>query len=155
MGLRENILSHPVSQLELRPLIVVEPATTVRQAIEQMRQKRVGCVVVVKGDRLLGKFTERELIGLLLKCAGALEEAVGDHMAAAWHGVSRGDPIASVIECMEAKKLRFVIVLDDEGRPVGLTGQKGVMEYIAEHFPRQVKVQETESKLYMDEREGA
>ena len=49
MGLRENILNHPVSQLELRPLIAVEPAVTVRNAIEQMRQNRLGCVVVVEG----------------------------------------------------------------------------------------------------------
>ena len=55
----------------------------------------------------------------------------------------------------EGAKVVIGDVLDDEGRPVGLTGQKGVMEYIAEHFPRQGKVQLMESKLHMDHREGA
>ena len=156
MGLRENILSHPVSQLELRPVIAVKPTDSVRQALQQMRDKRLGCVVIVDQDnRPLGKFTERLLIRLLIKDPAALDEPVGDHMAHAWGSVKSGDSIARVIECMEEKKLRFVIVVDDQGRPIGLTGQKGVMEYLVEHFPRQIKVQETGSKLYMDDREGA
>ena len=156
MGLRENILSHPVSRLELRPVIATKPTDSVRQALEQMRDKRLGCVVIVDQDnRPLGKFTERLLIKLLLKDPAALDEPVRDHMASAWGMVECGDPIARMIECMEDKKLRFVIVVDEQGHPVGLTGQKGVMEYMVEHFPRQVKVQETGSKLHLDDREGA
>jgi hypothetical protein len=44
--------------------------------------------------------------------------------------------------------------VDRDGKPIGLTGQKGVIEFIVEHFPRQVKVQMMRSKLYMDAREG-
>ena len=157
MGLRQDILSDPVSVLELRDLVAVKPDTTVRRAIELMRQHRLGCVVIVDDhNRPLGKFTERLLIKLLVADGpDALDQRVSEHMASAWTLVERSDPIAKVIQCMEADKLRFVVVVDEHGHPVGITGQKGVMEYVAEHFPRQVKVQETEAKLYMDQREGA
>lgn len=156
MGLRQDILSDPVSVLELRQLIAVKPGTTVRSAIKLMHQHRLGCVVVVDdNNQPMGKFSERLLIKLLVTDPDALDQDISEHMASTWAIVKQSDPIAKVIECMEADKLRFVVVVDEHGHPVGITGQKGVMEYIAEHFPRQVKVQETEAKLYMDQREGA
>jgi CBS domain-containing protein len=39
---------------------------------------------------------------------------------------------------MHAKNIRFVVVVDDEGRLSALTGQKGLMEYVAEQFHREV-----------------
>ena len=156
MGLQSEILSQPVSELDLRQVLLVRPESPVREAVGLMQEAKLGWVVVVDDDdRLLGKFTERLLIRLLLQNAAGLDEPVRNHMASAWGWVQQTDPIAKVIECMERRKLRFVIVLDGDGRPVGLTGQKGVMEYIADYFPRQVKVQETESTLGMQHREGA
>ena len=64
--------------------------------------------------------------------------------------------IAKVLDAMQNHGMRFVIVLDDDGKAIALTGQRGMMEYIADHFPRQVKVHMIDdAKLYMDQREGA
>ena len=42
---------------------------------------------------------------------------------------------------------RFLCVLDEDGRTrVALTGQKGLSEYIADHFPQQVMVQRVGGK---------
>jgi len=156
MGLREDILKKTVADLELREIIKVRPHDTVSSVVSIMQQKRLGCVVVVDDDdRPLGKFTEKQLTSLVLKNQSAMDEQVGEHMTSAWSTVEKTDPISKVLDAMQSKGLRFVIVVDSDGRAVGLTGQKGMMEYIADHFPRQVKVQMMESKLYMDEREGA
>ena len=45
--------------------------------------------------------------------------------------------------------------VDDQGKLVGLTGQKGLMEYVAEHFPGEVMVQRVGEKPYTQSREGA
>ena len=155
MGLKHDILNQPVSELELRELIAVRPTTTVREALEQMKQKKLGCVVVVDDEgKPLGKFTERLLIKMLLEHPDALDQQVGDHMANDWDAVQQTDPIATVIDKMESKKLRFVVVLDAQGKAVALTGQKGVMEYIVDHFPRQVKVQRMSTEFFTGQREG-
>ncbi len=65
------------------------------------------------------------------------------------------DDPALVLEVMEAKNIRFVVVLDEAGKVAGLTGQKGLMEFIAEHFPGEVMVQRIGTKHYPEEREGA
>ena len=156
IGLHQDILSHPVSELELRYVITVHRDESVRHCIQQMRSYGLGCVVVVGEKNITeGKFTERLLIPLLLS-GESLDEPVAKHMSTDWGTVSTEDPIANVIEQMESKKLRFVIVVNSKGQPVGLTGQKGVAEYIAEHFPRRVKVQESQAtKIFLDHREGA
>ena len=65
------------------------------------------------------------------------------------------DPIADVLAALELKNVRFLAVLDEEGRLVGLTGQKGLMEYVADHFPGQVAVQRINCGPFPQEREGA
>ncbi len=155
MGLQQDILNQPVSQLELRELIAVDRQTTVRQAIGQMQDRKLGCVVIVDQEgRPLGKFTERLLVKLLLDHPDGLDHPVGKHMAEAWAFVQETDPIAVLIDCMKSKKLRFVIVLDGQGRAVAVTGQKGVMEYIVDHFPRQVRAQRMSSEFFSGQREG-
>jgi len=155
MGLKHDILNQPVSELELRDLIAVRPTTTVREALEKMRQKKLGCVIIVDDEgKPLGKFTERLLIKLLLEHPDGLDQHVGDHMASIWDAAQQTDTIATVIDKMESKKLRFVAVLDEQGKAVALTGQKGVMEFIVDHFPRQVKVQRMSTEFFTGQREG-
>ena len=155
MGLRQDIREQPVTELAWRKLLKVAPDQTVRAAVTQMQSEGLGGVVVIGADgRAIGEFTERDLIRLLLDAPNCMDEPVGRHMTDTWGQLCQTDPIAKIIDQMQDRKLRYVIVVDDDGMPIGLTGQKGVMEYIADHFPRQVKVQMMKSKLHMDQREG-
>lgn len=155
MGLKQNIATEPVSRLDLRKPALCGPDDTVRSAIEVMRAAKLGCVIVVDDDRRpLGMFTESMLVQLLLGYPSAIDEPIFQHMAEQWPKVKLTDRIAFVLEAMEAKNVRFIGVLDDDGRVAGLTGQKGLMEYVADHFPQQVMVQRV-SRRPPQEREGA
>ena len=46
-------------------------------------------------------------------------------------------------------------VLDNDGKVIALTGQKGLMEYIADHYPGQIMVQRVGVPPYSQSREGA
>ena len=93
-------------------------------------------------------------MGLLARSPASLDDPVRSHLAPDWARVNQSDSIAEALEAMKKKRLRFVVVCDDDGRPVALTGQKGVLEYIAEHFPRHVLTQSPGAGT-PDEREGA
>jgi CBS domain-containing protein len=153
MGLRESILTETVGELPLREAITVAPTTTVRVALNRRRGKRLGCAVVVSDDdKPLGTFTEEELVKLL---GGNLDDAVEEHLSPHWASVAMTAPVASVLRAMQSKGLRFVVVTDDDGCVAALTGQKGLMEYVAEYFPQQVMVQRVGVKPYSSQREGA
>ncbi len=156
MGLYENLQSEPVSELTLREAAVTGPGTTIRDTILRMREKKVGCAIVVDDDnKPQGMFTERMLVQLLNHHPGCLDEPIENHTADQWPWVRLSDPIVTVLDAMQLNNVRFLCVVDDEGRLTGLTGQKGLMEYVAEHFPGQVMVQRIGGKPYPQNREGA
>lgn len=156
MGLRENIRSEPVAEVRHRALIAVTPQTSVKEAADKMRRHKLGCVIVVdQQGRPVGKFTERQLAKLLLDDPRGLRLPVERFMYPDADPIAMDAPVAAMVDLMKNRKLRFLCVTDAEGRAVALTGQHGLMEYITEHFPRQVKVQLLQSKVGMDQREGA
>ncbi len=156
MGLQENIRNEPVGNLSLRKAITVDPDMPVFRAIARMRNKRLGCVIVVdEHGHPVGTFTELALIHLLRENPQGLKDRVGNHMDRVWACVKESDRIADMLDVMHQKQLRFVVVTDDTGKAVALGGQRGIMEYVAEHFPGQVMVQRVGAREFTQEREGA
>jgi CBS domain-containing protein len=156
MGLFENIHSEPVSRLSLRDPVVVSKNATIRDAIQQMRKQKLGCTIVIDDDRRpVGLFAESMLTKLIAQRPSAIAEPICDHADPNWPTVRLTDPIYCVLEALESRNIRFLIAVDQDGRLAGLTGQKGLMEYVAEHFPGEVIVQRIGGKPYPAKREGA
>ncbi len=156
MKLLEDMLAETVSDLAVREPVIAEPDEIIRHSIEKMRASRVGCVIIVDDmNKPVGMLTEGMLRRMLLENPAMVDERVGDHMVDRCPRVKESDPIFHVLEAMQSKKVRFLCVVDEEGVLVGLTGQKGLMEYVADHFPGQVMVQRIGCAPAMHSREGA
>ena len=155
--LRQNLQSECVSELPCREAILIRPDTSVRQAAEILQSKKLGCAVVVDAEgKPIGIFTERTLIDLLLLQPDNLGKIlVRDHLEKEWFCVRSTDPISAVLDLIQNRGARFICELDENGRAKGLTGQKGLSEYIAEYFPGQVMVQRIGGQPGMESREGA
>jgi CBS domain-containing protein len=95
------------------------------------------------------------LTQLLVQDHRFVEDRLANHMARQWPHVKLTDPIESVLDALNLKNVRFLCVVDDADRLVGLTGQKGLMEYVADHFPLRVMVQRIGEPASFHEREGA
>src|SRR5437764_13607878 len=64
----EHMIREPISSCDPRPAICVEPRATVAAAIAAMKQHGTGCVLIESERRLVGIFTERDV---LFRVAGA------------------------------------------------------------------------------------
>jgi CBS domain-containing protein len=157
MGLIENIQRECVRDLPLRDALKVAANVSVQAAVDLMREKQLGCIIVVDDrDIPLGVFTERTVIDLLLQQPGDLADLrLADHLEVDWFCVRADDPLTKVVRAIHEQGARFFCVTDSEGRAIALTGQKGLMEYIAEHFPQQVMVQRVGGRPGTQTREGA
>lgn len=156
MGLFENMNSDPVQDLNLRDPVLAKGDETVRNVVRRMQEMDLGCAILIDDDRKpIGMFTERMLTQIMASDPGLLDQPVVSQAADRWPQVTLSDPIVSVLDSLELKNVRFLSVVDDDGRIAGLTGQKGLMEYVADHFPGQVMVQRVGQKPYMHDREGA
>ncbi len=156
MSLYESMQHDPVSDLPMRSAVCCQPGESVRDAIGKMREGELGCVVVIDdANKPTGVFTEAMLRQSLAKGELGLDEPVSAQMATTFAWVAKSDPVEIVLDAMEMKNVRFVVVLDEDGTVAGLTGQKGLMEYVAEYFPGEVMVQRVGTKPFPDTREGA
>lgn len=157
MGLIENIQRECVRDLPLREAIKIASDTSVSAAIQLMHEKQLGCAIVVDDqDRPLGVFSERTVIDLLLQPPKDLAEMrVADHLETDWFCVREDDSLVKVVQAIQEQGARFLCVTDADGRVIALTGQKGLSEYVADHFPQQVMVQRVGGKPGTETREGA
>ena len=156
MGLIEGLKRDTVEKLALRKAITVDASTTVRQTVEKMREEGLGCAIIVDtNQKPTGVFTEAMLRRLLVNSPEFVEGKIQAVMAEHFPWVQTTDTVDMVLDAMELKNTRFVVVVDSDGKVCGLTGQKGLMEYVAEYFPGEVMVQRIGTKPYPSSREGA
>jgi CBS domain-containing protein len=98
----------------------VAPTATVREAIEQMARQRIGALLIVEGERILGIFTERDYIQKVeVRGRTSTETAIAEVMTA---GVMFVTPATTTQECMALmtdKRLRHLPVMD-HGKLVGI-----------------------------------
>lgn len=156
MALYDNIRQDTVADLSMRQLLVIKPTDSVRRACHIMREAGLGAAVTVDDEgRPVGMFNEKILIRLLAEGGDVMDTPVVDYLTTYVACVKQSDSIAHLLNEMQTKDFRWVCVTDEAGRAIALTGLRGAMEYIVDHFPRVVKVQSLGSKLSIDEREGA
>lgn len=131
------ILTEPIRGLGFREPICVQSATAVRDATTAMNDAHVGCVLVMEGDRLVGIFTERDL---LKKVVGQLDmdSPIGEIMTPNPETVGMDDGIAYALNKMHTGGYRHIPVLDRQGRPMGVVSMRDVVRFIVSLFPAAV-----------------
>jgi CBS domain-containing protein len=135
MELARNLKVECVSRLGPAPPLCLGPDETVERAVALMRQHRVGCVLVVGGGRLLGLFTERDLLRRVLAPGLPLHVPLVQCMTPGPITVSPAEPISAAVRRMEEGGYRHLPVIDGAGRPVGVLSVKKIVHYLVEHFP--------------------
>lgn len=156
MGLKQELEISTVSQMNNRDPVTIGKTASVREAVQAMRAAGLGCVIVTDGEnKATGIFTEGMLRHGLNEGPDILDELLEDQMVARLPWVLPTDSVRMVLDAMEEHNIRFIAVLDEERRVLGLTGQKTLMEFVASHFPQEVFTQDPTSSSTSSRREGA
>lgn len=156
MSLRDELQGEPVRFLCIRDAIKVHAGTLLRAAIAQMRSKSLGCAVIVDYAGVpLGTFTEQSVIRALKQNVSLDDRPVQEFADSSFCTVKSSDPISRVWDAVQTDEARFVCVTDDDGKLIGVTGQRGLAEYLADCFAKVVTVQRLGSTPWMLQREGA
>ncbi|MEX1274836.1 MAG: CBS domain-containing protein [Bacteroidota bacterium] len=145
----------PIKHLKTRKPIFVSPGQSVADAINLMQQKRLGCVAVTEHDKLVGIFTERDV---LMKIAGKVDPKtvkVGDVMTAKPQAFQPEDSIAYILNAMHVGGYRHVPVVDETGKPLAVASVKDIVTFILDHFAEDVLNLPPEPMRRTDQREGA
>lgn len=119
-------------------LVVATPDETVAVAAKRMAEHRIGALLVVKDQRLVGIFSERDIVNRVV--------AEGrDPKTTPVHEVATKDPVtvpenAKVGECYDILKnrgFRHLPVVNDAGQVVGMISQRDFVEFMVLSLERQ------------------
>jgi CBS domain-containing protein len=116
-------------------LVAIEPARSVREAIGKMMEARVGAVAVCEGPRLVGIFTERDVLRLAGEGADLEVLRVGEVMTTRLVVVGPSDDIADAARLMREHEIRHLPVVDGENL-LGVVGIREVLAALAERLYR-------------------
>jgi signal-transduction protein with cAMP-binding, CBS, and nucleotidyltransferase domain len=135
MELWRNLKVDTVARLQPTPPRGIDADESVSAAVDAMRTDRVGCLLVTRGGRLVGIFTERDLLTRVLAPGLSLSTPTHQCMTADPVTVRPGDSVRTVVKRMEKGGYRHLPVVDEQNRPVGVLSARRVVHYLVEHFP--------------------
>ena len=116
--------------MDLR-LVRVSPQDSVQTAIGRMLEENVGSVAVCEGPRIVGIFTERDVLRLAGQRARFDEVPVADVMTTRLVAVSPEDEILAAARLMGEHRVRHLPVIEDENL-LGIVGIRDVLAALVE-----------------------
>ncbi len=91
----------------------IEPEATVQQAVNRLNEKKIGALIVMDDERLVGVFSERDLVRLVATQGPAsLDLTIGEVMTTQVFGVKPSTTVDECMALMSDKGIRHVPVLD-------------------------------------------
>lgn len=127
-----------VNRLALRPVFAVTGQTPVEAAVGEMARRRIGCVLVMAEEKLVGIFTERDFLNRVVAPRLAAQTAIEQVMTPAPVTIEQNASVQQAIEAMESGGFRHLPAVDSRGRVVGILSVKDIVHYLVEYFPANV-----------------
>lgn len=112
-------------------LVRVAPDESVQAAVARMVEENVGAVAVCDGSRLVGMFTERDVLRLAGERALLDEVKVADAMTRGLVTVSPDADITAAARLMGERRIRHLPVVEGEN-VLGMVGIRDVLAALAE-----------------------
>jgi CBS domain-containing protein len=112
------------------PFASAAPDDTVYDAAKTMKETKRGAVIVLDGEKLVGIFSERDLMTkVVVENHDPRTTKVKDVMASPVITVSEGDSIEDALKFMSKKHIRHLPLLDKEGKPVAMISIRDVLRH--------------------------
>ena len=130
-----SMFDKPVrSVMQRRKVLKAAPETLVSKAAKLMAAKNVGAIMVVEDDRLVGIFTERDVVfRVVARGLDAQTTRLADVMTRAPHTVEPDKPFGYALLVMQEKGFRHLPVIQD-GKPIGIVSSRSAMDPELEEF---------------------
>ena len=127
--------SMPIADVMSPRVVSVRPEETVQVAISRMLEDNVGSVAVCEQERLVGIFTERDVLRLAGDGAHFEQLRVGDVMTRSLVTVTPDVDVVDAARLMSERKIRHLPVLHGENL-LGVVGIREVMRSLVEQLWR-------------------
>lgn len=123
-----------------REVFTVQSGSTIKETVNYMASKKVGLVPVLDSERLLGVFSERDLVKrVIAEEKDLITTTVDDVMSTSLVIAKIDESTESILAKMKEAKTRHILVIDDE-KLVGVLSIRDLLEIDLNHCKTTVEV---------------
>ena len=134
-GLGSFVFDKPVkSVMQRRKSLKASPDTLVSKAAKLMAAKNTGAIMVLEDDRLVGIFTERDVVfRVVARGLDPQATRLAEVMTRAPETIDPDKPFGSALVVMQERGFRHLPVVQD-GKPIGIVSSRSAMDPELEEF---------------------
>lgn len=134
----------PVSQvIDRQEVFSVAPGASVIEAVRCMRDRRIGALMVVENERLVGILSERDVVfRVVADERDAKSTRVAEVMTTNPQVIQPDKPFSHALHMMYEGGFRHVPVVDANGRAVGMVSARDALELEEHEFGEALKQRE-------------
>ena len=132
--LERAIAEESVTKIEHQPHMSVAADMTVGDAVQKLATEHVACLMVEEDGKLVGVFTDRDVLNQIALEPDQLKRPVRDVMTASPVYVYESDPAAAALCVMALSGHRHVPVVDVDERVLGIVSPQRVTAFLLQRF---------------------
>jgi CBS domain-containing protein len=134
---------------EAQETLEVSPEVSVMEAVRLMATAKVGAIAVTADERVVGVFTERDLMKRVVHARRDPDRtAIREVMTSPVETVTDSTSVAEAAAIMRARHIRHLAIADSKGRFLGLVAQRYLLYHLLSDL--EVKVDSLEGYIMAD-----
>jgi len=135
MSLKEELQTEQVSHLNLTKFTQMESGTVTRAVLDKMRQEKSRVCLVTADGRLVGIFTERDVLRKVVTAPETLDGPIDDVMTPDPMTVTPQTQAADALWLMDDHHFRNLPVVSQDGAIVGNMTHAAIINYLGARYP--------------------
>lgn len=138
MSLKQELNEEDVAHFDLSGFCQIDSGMSTRAVLEAMRQNKCAACLVMDGGKVVGIFTERDVLNKVVGNVDALDKPVNVFMTADPQSVHPESSAAAALALMDEQHIRDLPVVSEDGTILGGMTYKAIIEYLASRYPVEV-----------------
>lgn len=131
-ALEQNVIQKTIRSISTKPVLLTPPGKSVGEVVKLLCDHDIGCTVIVEEEKVLGIFSERDvLLKLNVNAPQFRDRPVSEFMTRQVEMLDVDDRIALALHKMDLGGYRHLPVTDN-GKLVGLISIRDIMRYMTE-----------------------
>ncbi len=119
-------------------LVQTQPDVSIKRAIAIMQESKSGYIVVAENEKVVGVFTETDVIRKVLNKDVDWNKPIRDFMTKKPSVLSPNDPVGKAMDLMGDNRFYHVPLVDAKGNLVNVLSVRTLIRFLAEFYPNEI-----------------
>ena len=143
-----------ISEVVNPKLVQAPPEILVKDGIDLMQKCKAGYIVVAKNKKVVGMFTETDVVQKILDKDVNWTDPISKYMTKDPFVLKPTDSVGAALDLMGAHKVYHIPLVDEKGELVNVLSVRTLIRFLAEFYPQEVYNLPPHSDQVMETPEG-